>query len=62
MVKTEQQIRDEIARLEGGVKFADMAIKDFESDDPQTCHSFIILRQKYKGKIKTLKWVLNEKV
>lgn len=62
MVRSETEIRVEIARLEDGVEFANNAIKEFESDDPQTCHSFIILRQKYKGKIKTLKWVLNEKV
>jgi len=59
MLKSAQQIRAEIKRLESGIKFANSAIIEFE-DDPHSCHTFIVSISKYQMKIRTLKWVLNE--
>lgn len=59
MIKTEKEIRKEIARLDNGVKFSEEALVDFE-EDSSVCHNFLIARSKYMMKIKVLKWVLNE--
>jgi hypothetical protein len=60
MVKTSHEIKLEIMRLEDCIKFAKDAIEEFEADEPSVCHNFLVLKSKYKERIKVLKWVLNE--